>query len=83
MIESLEPDDDDEIAMGEEAAHDLVQHNWSWHKVNGVREMIEAAEAELLYPPPDLPDLNPNRKSLVQTEATAPIGQSQDQRGSR
>jgi hypothetical protein len=26
MIESLEPDDDDEIAMGEEAAHDLVQH---------------------------------------------------------
>ncbi len=33
--------------------------NLSAHKVSGVRELIQAAGAELLYLPPYSPDLNP------------------------
>jgi transposase len=33
------------------------------HKVNGVRDKIEAAGAELLYLPPYSPDLNPIEKA--------------------
>ncbi len=29
------------------------------HKVSGIREMIEAADARLLYLPPYSPDFNP------------------------
>ena len=41
----------------------VVMDNLSSHKVTGVRERIEAAEAELLYLPPYLPDLNPIEKA--------------------
>ena len=37
----------------------VVMDNLSSHKVSGVREMIEAAGAELLYLPPYSPDFNP------------------------
>jgi Transposase and inactivated derivatives len=41
----------------------VVLDNLSAHKVNGVRERIEAAGAELLYLPPYSPDLNPIEKA--------------------
>ncbi len=41
----------------------LVMDNLSSHKVNGVRERIEAAGARLLYLPPYSPDLNPIEKA--------------------
>jgi len=41
----------------------VVLDNLSSHKVNGVRERIEAAGAELLYLPPYSPDLNPIEKA--------------------
>jgi len=37
--------------------------NLSSHKVNGVRESIEKARAELLYLPPYSPDPNPIEKA--------------------
>lgn len=37
----------------------VVMDNLSSHKVTGVREAIEAAEAEVRYLPPYSPDLNP------------------------
>ena len=41
----------------------VVMDNLSSHKVKGVRERIEAAGAELLYPPPYSPDMNPIEKA--------------------
>ena len=41
----------------------VVMDNLSSHKVNGVRESIEKARAELLYLPPYSPDLNPIEKA--------------------
>jgi transposase len=41
----------------------VVMDNLSSHKVNGVRQRIEAAGAELLYLPPYSPDLNPIEKA--------------------
>jgi transposase len=41
----------------------VVMDNLSSHKVNGVRESIEKAGAELLYLPPYSPDLNPIEKA--------------------
>lgn len=41
----------------------VVMDNLSSHKVNGVRRLIEAAGAELLYLPPYSPDLNPIEKA--------------------
>jgi transposase len=41
----------------------VVMDNLSAHKVDGVRERIEAAGAELLYLPPYSPDLNPIEKA--------------------
>jgi transposase len=41
----------------------VVMDNLSSHKVDGVRESIEKAGAELLYLPPYLPDLNPIEKA--------------------
>lgn len=41
----------------------VVMDNLSAHKVNGVRQLIEAAGAELLYLPPYSPDLNPIEKA--------------------
>jgi len=46
--------------------------NLSSHKVDGVRQRIEAAGAELLYLPPYSPDLNPSKR-LVQIQTTAPL----------
>ena len=37
----------------------VIMDNLSAHKVAGVRELIEATGARLLYLPPYLPDLNP------------------------
>jgi transposase len=41
----------------------VVMDNLSSHKVQGVRERIERAGAELLYLPPYSPDLNPIEKA--------------------
>ncbi len=41
----------------------VVMDNLSSHKVAGVRELIEAAGAELLYLPPYSPDFNPIEKA--------------------
>jgi transposase len=41
----------------------VVMDNLSSHKVQGVRETIEAAGAQLLYLPPYSPDLNPIEKA--------------------
>jgi transposase len=40
----------------------VVMDNLSAHKVNGVRELIEASGAELRYLPPYSPDFNPIEK---------------------
>lgn len=37
----------------------VIMDNLSAHKVAGVRELIEATGARLIYPPPYSPDLNP------------------------
>ena len=37
----------------------VIMDNLSSHKVDGIRELIEAAGAKLLYLPPYSPDLNP------------------------
>jgi transposase len=41
----------------------VVMDNLSSHKVDGVRQRIEAVGAELLYLPPHSPDLNPIEKA--------------------
>jgi transposase len=41
----------------------VVMDNLSAHKVNGVRDLIEAVGAQLLYLPPYSPDLNPIEKA--------------------
>ena len=41
----------------------VVMDNLSTHKVQQVRQRIEAAKAELLYLPPYSPDLNPIEKA--------------------
>ena len=41
----------------------VVMDNLSSHKVQGIRERIEAVGAELLYLPPYSPDLNPIEKA--------------------
>ena len=41
----------------------VVMDNLTSHKVDGVRESIEKAGAELLYLPPYSPDLNPIEKA--------------------
>jgi len=41
----------------------VVMDNLSSHKVDGVRQRIEACRAELLYLPPYSPDLNPLEKA--------------------
>ena len=40
----------------------VVMDNLSSHKVNGVRQRIEAVQAQLLYLPPYSPDMNPIEK---------------------
>ncbi len=41
----------------------VVMDNLSSHKVEGIREQIEACHAQLLYLPPYSPDLNPIEKA--------------------
>jgi transposase len=41
----------------------VVMDNLSAHKVKGVRELIEASGAELVYLPPYSPDFNPIEKA--------------------
>lgn len=41
----------------------VVMDNLSAHKVDGIRQLIEAAGAKLLYLPPYSPDLNPIEKA--------------------
>ena len=41
----------------------VVMDNLSSHKVDGVRQRLEAAGANLLYLPPNSPDLNPIEKA--------------------
>ena len=43
--------------------HVVVMDNLSAHKVDGVRERIEACGASVLYLPPYSPDLNPIEKA--------------------
>jgi len=43
--------------------HVVVMDNLSAHKVDGVRQRIEASGASLLYLPPYSPDLNPIEKA--------------------
>ena len=40
----------------------VVMDNLSVHKVQGIRELVEAAGAKLIYLPPYHPDLNPIEK---------------------
>ena len=47
----------------------VVMDNLSSHKVEGVREAIEAAGADLGYPPPYSPDYNPIEKLWSQVKA--------------
>ena len=43
--------------------HVVVMDNFSTHKVEGVRQRIEACCASVLYLPPSSPDLNPIEKA--------------------
>ena len=56
--------------MSETAACDVVvMDNLSSHKVQGVRERIEAAGAQLLYLPPYSPDFNPIEQVFAKLKA--------------
>jgi len=59
----------------------VIMDNRSAHKVRGVREPIEACGAALLYLPPYSPDLNPQRKGVVQTQAVLAYRESSYGRG--
>jgi transposase len=47
----------------------VIMDNLSSHKVTGVREMIEARSATLLYLPPYSPDLNPIEQAFAKLKA--------------
>jgi transposase len=47
----------------------VVMDNLSAHKVPGVRQLIEAAGAELLYLPPYSPDFNPIEQLFAKLKA--------------
>ncbi len=47
----------------------VVLDNLAAHKVAGIREMIQAAEASLLYLPPYSPDLNPIEQVFAKLKA--------------
>jgi transposase len=52
------------------AGHIVIMDNLSAHKVDGVRERIEACGASLLYLPPYSPDLNPIEKAWSKLKQT-------------
>lgn len=47
----------------------VIMDNLPAHKVSGIREMIEAAEARLLYLPPYSPDFNPIEMAFSKLKA--------------
>ena len=47
----------------------VVMDNVATHKVAGIREAIEAREAQLLYLPPYSPDLNPIEQVYAKLKA--------------
>ena len=47
----------------------VIMDNLPAHKVSGIREMIEAAQARLLYLPPYSPDLNPIEMAFSKLKA--------------
>ena len=47
----------------------VVMDNLATHKVEGVREAIEAAGASLVYLPPYSPDFNPIEKAFAKLKA--------------
>jgi transposase len=51
------------LAPGLRPGDVVVMDNLGAHKVSGVREAIEKAQAELVYLPPYSPDLNPIEKA--------------------
>lgn len=60
----------DKVLVPELRAGDIVvMDNLSSHKGSGVRESIEAADAELLFLPPCSPDLNPIEKAFSRLKA--------------
>ena len=56
--------------------HCVVMDNLAAHKVAGVRELIEATGARLLYLPPYSPDFNPIEKCSLASQTTLARGQS-------
>jgi transposase len=54
---------DDVLCPKLRPGHVVVMDNLSAHKVEGVRQRIEACGASLLYLPPYSPDLNPIEKA--------------------
>ena len=54
---------DDVLCPKLKPGHVVVMDNLSAHKVDGVRQRIEACGASLLYLPPYSPDLNPIEKA--------------------
>jgi transposase len=67
---------DDVLCPKLRSGHVLVMDNLSAHKVDGVRQRIEACGASLLYLPPYSPDLKSYRKGLVQTQTGHASGPS-------
>jgi transposase len=47
----------------------VVMDNLPAHKVDGVRKLIEAAKASLIYLPPYSPDLNPIEMAFAKLKA--------------
>ena len=47
----------------------VIMDNLPAHKVSGIREMIEAAQARLLYLPPYSPDFNPIEMAFSKLKA--------------
>jgi transposase len=45
---------------------------------SGVRELIETADATLLYPPPYSPDLNPIEQAFSKLKPPPPQGSTAD-----
>ena len=66
------------------AGHVVVMDNLSAHKVEGVRERIEAWGASVLYLPPYSPDLNPiERRGPNSNRGSEPWAQEQKQPSTR
>lgn len=58
----------------------VVLDNLAAHKVAGIREMIQAVGASLLYLPPYSPDLNPDRAGVRKAQSAPAQGCGADER---